>query len=263
MTEEKPPHYWVRGRKDYPAPESMEEEELEDIVYPRVTGEFDTVRQLVKGRSIARFGDGELKMMDGFSYIRQDASETLTAELQHVARNKYRKCLIGIPTMDKKGAKYKNWNRHRARFCKYFRRGSGQKFYSSLITRPDSSPWIECQEYVGLLTDVWRNKDKVVVVAENKSKLLTAVSRTNKAIHIECPSHGAYDVIDKLESAVVKEQPDIALLSCGVTATCLAFRLAWRGIQAIDLGSVGGFLLRWQAGGPPPENYADERANDE
>lgn len=234
---------------------------MEDIVYPRVVGEFETVKQLIKGRSIARFGDGELKVMDGFSYVRQEVTEALSAELQHVARNKHRKCLIGIPTMDKKGAKYKNWTRHRARFCKYFRRGSGQRFYSSLITRPDSSPWIECQEYVDLLTQVWRDKTRVIIVSEPGSKLLTAVKRTNDPIHIECPSHGAYDIIDKLEMAVVKELPDVALLSCGVTATCLAHRLASRGIQAIDIGSIGGFLLRWQIGDPPPENYADERRN--
>jgi hypothetical protein len=36
----------------------------------------------------------------------------------------------------------------------------------------------------------------------------------------------------------------VALLSCGPTATCLANRLARRGIQGVDMGSVGGMLVR-------------------
>lgn len=259
MTEEEkttpPPRYWVL-KKTAPPPV-----QTPDMLYPRVAGEFKTVRRLVNGYSIARFGDGELKMMDGFGYIREEPNPDLAEELKQVAQSKSKNCIIGIPTMNPRGPKYKNWVRHRARFCKYFSKDSGRKFYSSLITRPDSCPWLECQEYANLLTDVWRNKQKVAVVSEPSSKLLTAVKRTNRVIHIECPTYGAYDEIDNLERAVLNSSSDIVLLSCGVTATCLAYRLAQQKVQAIDIGSVGGFLLRWQQGGHPPENYANERAN--
>jgi len=62
--------------------------------------------------------------------------------------------------------------------------------------------------------------------------------------HVACPHSEAYGKIDELEQAIVETEPTIALLSCGPTATCLANRLALRGIQAIDVGSAGGYLLK-------------------
>jgi len=51
------------------------------------------------------------------------------------------------------------------------------------------------------------------------------------------------------------------LLSCGPTATVLANRLTKYGIQAIDLGSIGGFLQRWRANRARTESYPAERTN--
>ena len=62
--------------------------------------------------------------------------------------------------------------------------------------------------------------------------------------HFACPRHGAYEKIDAMESDAVGLEPDIAILACGPTATCLAHRLAVRGIHAIDFGSGGSFLAR-------------------
>ena len=47
------------------------------------------------------------------------------------------------------------------------------------------------------------------------------------------------------EKEILKLRPDIALFSVGVTATALASRIAGHGIQAVDLGSIGGFFQRW------------------
>jgi hypothetical protein len=47
---------------------------------------------------------------------------------------------------------------------------------------------------------------------------------------------------------VVSTKPDIAILSCGMTATCLANRLSKHGIQAIDFGSGGSFIAKLLAG---------------
>jgi hypothetical protein len=213
-------------------------------MYPRVKGEFETVRTLLKGRSIARFGDGELKMLDGRGYIREPANDKLTAELREVAAKP--NCLIGIPTMDPAGPKFENWQRHEKRFLRYFRRHDGRRYYSAFITRPDSAAEnIESAEYFDLLSKLWSGKD-AVVLSEASSKVLTCVKSMATVVHIECPRHRAYSLIDDFERAIVHIKPSIALLSCGPTATCLAHRLAGQGIQAIDIGSVGGMLARLQ-----------------
>jgi hypothetical protein len=213
-------------------------------MYPRVKGEFDTVRALLKGRSIARFGDGELKILDGRGYIREPANGDLTEELREVAAEP--NGLIGIPTMDPAGPKFENWQRHESRFLRYFKRRDGRRYYSAFITRPDSAADnIESAEYFDLLSQLWGGKD-AVVLSEASSKVLTCVKSMATVVHIECPRHRAYSFIDDFERAIVRIKPSIALLSCGPTATCLAHRLAGQGIQAIDIGSVGGMLARLQ-----------------
>jgi hypothetical protein len=218
-----------------------------DEMYPRVIGEFATVRRLLKGSSIARFGDGELKFLDGKGYIREPVNEKLSAEMRALVDQPNEGCVIGIPTMDPTGPKYaQTWMRHEKRFCRFFKREDGKRYYSAFITRPDSaSDPLESKEYCELMARLWIGKESVVVLSEPDSKLLTCVKQTNDPLHIECPSHYAYALIDDFERAIVAARPNVALLSCGPTATCLANRLAGHGIHAIDMGSVGALLLRW------------------
>ena len=210
--------------------------------YPAVVGEFATVRRLLEGYSIARFGDGELKMAYGQGYVRQPGSVKLMAELLSVLQHPTDKCIVGIPTMDQEGPKYANWTRHIRRFTPILK--DTVQYYSAFITRPDSAPWINTREYAKLVEELWKGK-KAVVMCERKGSMHRAVRfAAQKAIHVECPRHKAFDEIDRLFDAIRSHNPDIAVLSAGPCATCLADRLSASGIQAIDLGSAGGFLSR-------------------
>lgn len=217
------------------------------MTYPRVMGEVDTVRRLLKGASIARFGDGELKILGGKGYVREPRNEALTDEMRAIVAAPHESCILAIPTMDPAGPKYLNWMRHEARFLNYFRKGDGQRYGSAFVTRPDSAADpLESQEYVDMISALWAGRDRVAVLSEARSKLLTHARATAaEVLHLECPRHAAYEHIDDFEHAIVAMRPTVALLSCGPTATCLANRLAARGIQGLDLGSIGGLLLRW------------------
>ncbi len=215
-------------------------------VYPVVADEFATLRKLAKGKSIARFGDGELKLLEGGEYVREPRNHALTYELRMVVKRRNPDCLVAIPTMDPSGPKASNWSRHEARFCRYFWEGDGRRYYSAFISRPDSAPAIESAEYVEEMVALWSRR-RVAVVAEADSKLLACARRTaGDVFHVECPHERAYAAIDALERAVVAADVSLALLSCGPTATCLANRLATRGVQGLDLGSIGGLLCRWK-----------------
>lgn len=211
------------------------------MLYPQVHDEFETVKMLHMGYSIARFGDGEFKIMDGAGYVREPPNKALAHEMRCVLRSPYSKCLVAVPTMNPEGPKYASWARHKLRFAKMLRR-TKVPLYSAFISRPDSAPWIATPEFVHAYASVWAGK-KVVVLAEECSKTPTAARMPGAdVIHIECPSHEAYKRIDEFEKALLASGADIALLSCGPTATCLANRLARRGLQAIDFGSGGKFV---------------------
>jgi hypothetical protein len=213
------------------------------VSWPKVAGEFDTIRAVAAGASISRFGDGEMKIIYGAGYVREPPNPALSAELLEVFRNRQAGVLVGIPTLDPAGPKYENWLRHQERFERLLASSRGP-YFSAFITRPDSAPWILTAEYLDLTLSCWRGR-RVALVCEPDSKMHGVVgAAAAQVVHIRCPSRESYQQISLLEIAVRRAEADVAVLSCGPTATCLAARLCRRGIQAIDIGSAGGFLAR-------------------
>lgn len=211
------------------------------LEYPVVVDEFETLRRLHDGFSISRIGDGEFKCIFGAGYAREPKNIRLQTEMYDILVGPHENCLVGIPNMDPKGVKYENWLRHQERYTSIL--SPDVQYHSAFITRPDNAQWIDNKEFAEDMESLWAGK-KVIVVGERKSKLASVASRTAKVRNVECPHREAYSQIDKLEAEVLKKPAELVLLSAGPTATCLAHRLAVRGIQALDLGSVGGFLVR-------------------
>lgn len=211
--------------------------------YPDIFDEWVTMGAIVDdGKNLARFGDGELKMSEGESYRRQVGSVKLATELSMILTKPHPNCLVGIPTMDPAGPKFPNWDRHRERFLPKL--SSKVVYYSAFVSRPDSAPSIEVRKYAELVQQLWVGR-RVAVVCERKGSLHRAVRMSQcKAYHVECPTHQAYDIIDQLEMRVLGLRPDVAVLSAGPSATCLANRLAKEGVHAVDLGSIGAMLCR-------------------
>jgi hypothetical protein len=211
--------------------------------YPKVCSEWDTIKKLQEGFSIARFGDGEFKMMDGAGYVREPPNKKLAHELRQVLRKPHPMCLRGIPTFDERSPKYVTWKKHIGRFTRLMKRTSGD-FYSAFISRPDSAPWIRTKEYALEVQKLWAGKRTVVLCERDGSAIRAVGADRPSTVHIVCPSHEAYAHIDYFENRIRAAEPDIAILSCGMTATCLANRLAGHGIQAIDFGSGGSFIAK-------------------
>lgn len=213
--------------------------------YPRVRDEWETLLQLQAGKSIGRFGDGELKMSHGNSYRRQIGSARLADELREVLHRANDQCIVGIPTMDPKGPKFANWDRHRKRFEQTLKGTTLPIYYSAFITRPDSAPSIFCPAFAEGMRELWAGK-RTAILCEPDSKMLKVLQLGAAAAvtHFECPTYQAYDSIDTFEQQLLRSGSQIVFMSCGPSATCLANRLSRQGLQAIDIGSAGGFLLK-------------------
>jgi glycosyltransferase involved in cell wall biosynthesis len=213
--------------------------------YPKVKDEFETLEMLKSGMSIARFGDGEMKLITGGAQIREPANLKLGRELKMVLNYPHPHCIVGIPTMNPKGPKYPNWRRHVNRIARLV--NSEMTYYSAFISRPDSAPWIATRDYAATLVSLWMDK-RVAFVCERDSKFYTLVTSTIReqanARWISCPHQETYAVSEKIVRQVVDFRPEVALLSCGPAATVMANKLAGLGIQALDLGSLGGFILK-------------------
>lgn len=215
--------------------------------YPEVVGEFQTLAELLTGCSIARFGDGELKLLDGVDSMREHGSKGMAAELRAIIQEPPAGLLPAIPTMDPNGPKFQNWVRHSKRFCKAL--APDVTYYSAFISRPDSAPWIATPHFAYSFESLWAGKDVVLVAKDPECAIARLVARSASAvIHVQCPANDAYAEIDRLEQQVLyyrtpRREP-VVVLSAGGTATCLAARLHKVGLQSLDVGSAGAFLAR-------------------
>jgi hypothetical protein len=212
------------------------------LTYPKVHSEEETIHTVSTGMSLARLGDGELKLILGGSALREPANSDLGAELRSVVRRPTPGCIVGIPTLNISGPKYENWRKHADRFCSVLH--PDIQYYSAFVSRPDSAPWIRTVEYAKSVERLWHGK-RVTVVCEPSGFMLRTVGRTAKHLaHIECPRSGAYAHIDWIAKRVIRTAPDVVIMAAGPTATCLAVRFAREGLQAIDLGSAGRFIYQ-------------------
>ena len=210
--------------------------------WPDVLDEFQTIKLLQEQYSLARMGDGEIKLAAGAGYVREPPNEALAAELCAILTYPHERCLVGIPRIFKQSPKYSNWVSRIPQFLPFL--SPNVHYVSAFVSRPDSAPAIMTIEYAEAVQKMWAHK-KVTLLSEPSNSLATLIPRTaRKYTHVPAPHDHAYAHIGRLEKACLRGAPDVVILSAGPTATCLASRLAARGVQAIDLGSAGGFLLR-------------------
>lgn len=214
--------------------------------YPSVLDEFQTIAACASGKSIARIGDGELKVMLGSHAAREVANKDLARELLDCVCDPHPSLLPAIPTMDESGPKWAGWKKHIVNFCRVLE--PGVQYGSAFISRPDSAGTkIETYEFCDSIRRLWTGK-RVVLVSELDVAIYNVVTTQpfgpSHFTHIECPHEGTYAQIGTLHKHILRAAPDFVLLSCGPAATALAHRLCKNGVHTLDIGSAGRFLAR-------------------
>jgi hypothetical protein len=212
------------------------------VKYPRVRDEHETLKEVLAGRSIARYGDGEFKIVRGLGCVSQVADRHLKEELANVLLSPPSDpCLRAIPRLDPQLAKNKNWSRYEGSYPQHL--ASNVTYYSAFISRPDSAPHIWTPEFYNDVASLWRD-EKVVLVSGTERSLTADFLTSHGARHVHnivCARRDAYADIDSIERSVIKSGIKRAILCAGPMATCLAHRLAQQGVHAIDLGHIGMF----------------------
>jgi hypothetical protein len=229
------------------------------ITYPTVLGECDTLAAVVGGRSIARYGDGEFKMAAHNAGIKsQEPNPDLSKRLREILHDSG-ECLVGIPNIvDVRKSdlstdqKVEFWTKHQ----QYKRLLINREYVSSFITRPDSAPWIDTDDYWAMLCSLWKGQDVMLVRGSGKSltaeRLMEWGARSVIEVMPRLAANGrqqhAWAQYDELLKRIGR--PKRALICLGPTATVMAVDLCARGVHAIDLGHAGMFLKKHMAGEP-------------
>ncbi len=221
------------------------------IPYPRVTGELETLRLVCAGRSIARYGDGEFKIAaHGAGIKSQMPHPHLSLRLEAILKEPSSDCLVGIPNIHEvienpasSEQKVSFWTQ----FLKYTPcLNERMSYVSSFISRPDSAPWIDTDEYWSLIESLWIGQDVTVVRGSGKSLAPDDLVGAGEITDVLCRKQHAYQDYDQILDRI--GTPKRALICLGPTATVLAYDLCKLGVHAIDLGHVAMFLRKRRRG---------------
>lgn len=219
----------------------------------------DTIRYIIDNKaSVARYGDGEFKLMvDGESLRFQPYSDELREALTKVIAERPDNLLVCISRalMDVNTSKeynkrskefWKKWRWfHLPETVQYIRKcGAGNYvFGDTLITRPYID-YVKCNRAAvsfEMLKKIWDGRD-IIMVEGNETRLGIGNDLFDNATSIKriiTPNKNAFSVYDKiLQSVRQNNHGELVLIALGPTATVLAADLCREGIWAIDVGHI-------------------------
>jgi len=205
--------------------------------------EFETLERAHAGAAISRFGDGELKLATGRDAKSQRYVPALEGRLRTILANPQQAALVCLPRPNAKSPKFALWKTFDRPPYTPLLRPTGL-YGSAFVTRPDSAPWIDTSEYWDRVTDLWRDRDVVLVRGSTKSFTAGELAEAKSVEEIVGPRQHAFEACDDLFRRLKGEKTRRVLICLGATATVLAYYLGAEGVHALDLGHLGMFMRR-------------------
>jgi hypothetical protein len=206
------------------------------LFYPRVFSEDVTLDKILQGRSAARYGDGEIRLMLGGSSASQRPDPRLAQELLQILADPDPRILPCIPNLRSATPKAANWEKYATpKITNCYKLPC---YGSSFITRPDSAPWIDRREYWANVRSLWDGKEVTLVKGSDRSLTRLRMREAASVRVVEGQYRDSYTIVDQLMEQIGKPTGPV-VLCLGACATVLAYRLAKLDVHAIDLGHIG------------------------
>ena len=220
--------------------------------FPKVLSIDESIDEIINNNcSIARFGDGEIRLINNENITFQKPNEELSKRLKEIINSNEKNILIGLPDV----FCFKDINRsvrQRKLFYKkeivleykiYKSIRNDKKFINTHMTRPylEYKDKSNVENIFNNLKKIWDNKDIVIVEGEGSrlgigNDLFDNVKSINRIL---CPARDAFDKYDEILNKCKEiDKNKMFLLALGPTATVLAYDLGMDGYQALDLGHV-------------------------
>lgn len=221
---------------------------------PNVLTAEQSVDKIIRNKaSVARFGDGEFKLMYNIADLKfQKRNKLLSKRLREVITSNVDNLYIGIPKIfTEKDLIYRSneshifWKKHLLKYRK--------KWYKLLdfnyiyINASFTRNYIGIKnknnilEYFNKVKKIWEHRD--VIIVEGKFSRVGVgndlLNNTKSISRIIAPAENAFDYYEKILNTILEyPQSNLILIALGPTATILAKDLHTRGYQAIDIGHI-------------------------
>lgn len=228
--------------------------ELGIIPAPKMKSAEELLNRIInEGKSLSRFGDGELELMRMRQrpYF-QKVDSLLASRLEEVFYSKEKNLLVAVADNFGSLDKYNESGADgiRGYLTKEIRLDlmklldNGREYYDAYVSRPylmykDKG---YAKKIFRLLRKMWDGRNILLVEGEY---MRTGVgndlfSNANSVKRIICPSVNAFDKYQIIFTAVTQmvQKDDLVMICLGPTATVMAYDVCRAGYQAIDMGQI-------------------------
>lgn len=221
---------------------------------PKIYEGAELLRRIAKNRSsLCRFGDGEFEIIRGNERPWfQNPDEILGKRLKEILLSNDDSINIAIAQNFNGFEKYKERAADTIRAYMFGSTrdyilklvGKERIYYDAYVTRPyiiykDKK---NANEIFSLFKALWKDRSVLIVEGEYSrvgigNDLLSCAS---SVVRILCPSKNAWDKYDSILKTILEKvsKETLICISLGPAATVLAYDLAKRGYQALDIGQL-------------------------
>lgn len=227
-------------------------EDLENLNIPNIKNPYETLDELINTqKSFARFGDGEMQIINGENCIFDKPNEKFSKKLQETLSCDLPNLMIGIPYCYYNSLKDKSdTDRPIARFFYPYCRNIFEKYLiknKTYYATEISQMYVignkdNYDDFYNKIRQLFYNKDICIVCGKNVfSHIKTNIFECAKSIeYIYTPTVNASEKYDEILENIINSNHKLVFLICGPVATALAYDLCKLnlGIQAIDIGHL-------------------------
>lgn len=205
-----------------------------------IINEEETIDEIKKGKSIARFGDGEFIRIilegRGISKL-QSYDPLMRKKLIEILTNQVENLMIGIPRIEIK----RGWIIYfHKKFKKFIidKKIKNNIFASAFFSRP-SMVNRSNDEYFKKIMSIWNDK-KIVLINFNKDIINHNLFKHCEIDFIKINRNNCFSSYNEIlnKCKYFYNSKRIFLISAGPTATCLAYDLTCDGELGIDIGQI-------------------------
>lgn len=241
---------------------------VENIRVKPILESLDYIQK--EGASVARFGDGEIDLINGHSIPYQSYHPELAAALQQILQTpSSSELLVCLPDVFQEMDRYNRnavlfWESHLQKYQHFYESSCRSPWYgSTFLSRPyiDLADKSQSPQYFAGLKQLWKGKEILLVEGETTrsgvgNDLFAQAASIKRIIG---PSKDAFDVHEEIFEAILRNaQKRLVLLMLGPTAKVLVKKLQDRGIQAIDLGHIDSEYEWFQMGATHKVKFSDK-----
>lgn len=200
--------------------------------------------------SLVRFGDAEIRMIEGNTTKFQNYDKELAGRLYEILQYRQEKVMVGIPDIFDSLEQYTEksrefWKEHlflsRKTYLKYcnaektYENAFFSRLYYIYQDKEQSGRWFE------KIKEIWRDKALVIVEGEGTHTGVgnDLIAFATSVERILCPGLNAYLAYPQIREACFSfGKEKLFLFAVGNTAKLLVTDLAKEGYRAIDIGNL-------------------------